>query len=146
MEFLGIGPLELAFIIVIALVVVGPRDIVKFARTAGRFINRVYRSEAWRTLTEASRTLQTLPNRLAREAELEELNSVKQTLDETRKSLSEPAKPPGDGFRAGSEAQASDGSAAEATTDTTPQPVASSESRPAEAPAPVESDLKPPSS
>jgi Sec-independent protein translocase protein TatA len=82
-EVLGIGPLELMFVILIALIVIGPKDMSKTARSAGRYLNRMYRSETWRTLTEASRTLQTLPNRLAREAQLEELEALRKDLDDT---------------------------------------------------------------
>lgn len=91
MEFLGVGPMELAFIVLIALILIGPRDLAKTARSAGRFLNRLYRSQAWKTLNEASQNIRTLPNRLAREAELEELKEVKQTLDQTREALN-PAK------------------------------------------------------
>jgi sec-independent protein translocase protein TatB len=88
-EVLGIGPLELMFVILIALIVIGPKDMSKTARSAGRYLNRMYRSETWRTLTEASRTLQTLPNRLAREAQLEELEALRKDLDDS----GPPAKP-----------------------------------------------------
>ena len=98
MEFLGVGPMELAFIILIAMILIGPRDIAKTARAAGRFLNRMYRSEAWKTLNEASQNLRTLPNRLAREAELDELKEVKQTLDQTRAALTG-AKPAPDGLQ-----------------------------------------------
>lgn len=91
MEFLGVGPMELAFIVLIALILIGPRDLAKTARSAGRFLNRMYRSEAWKTLNEASQNLRTLPNRLAREAELEDLKEIKQSLDQTREALN-PAK------------------------------------------------------
>jgi sec-independent protein translocase protein TatB len=73
MDFLGVGPLELILIIVLALVLVGPRDLAKFGRDAGRFLNRLYRSPAWRTMNDASRELRNLPTRLAREAELDTL-------------------------------------------------------------------------
>ena len=38
MEILGIGPLELIFILLIALIVLGPGDMVKTGRTIGRFL------------------------------------------------------------------------------------------------------------
>jgi len=76
-ELLGIGPLELAFIILIAVIVIGPRDIGKFARSAGRFLNKLYHSEEWKALNQASRNLRTLPNRLAREAALDELEDTR---------------------------------------------------------------------
>jgi sec-independent protein translocase protein TatB len=82
MEFLGVGPLELLFILVIALIVLGPRDIAKFARTAGRLLNQLYHSEAWGALNRASREVRNLPNRLAREAQLEELDrSIREVGD-----------------------------------------------------------------
>jgi len=86
MEILGIGFPELVLILIIALIVVGPRDLGKVGRQVGRFLNRLYRSESWRTLNEASRTLRTLPNRLAREAALEE-------LDQTVRDIKQAGKP-----------------------------------------------------
>lgn len=81
MEILGIGPLELVFIILIAVIVIGPRDIGNFARSAGRFLNRLYRSEEWKALNQASRNLRSLPNRLAREAALEELEKTRREAE-----------------------------------------------------------------
>lgn len=80
MEILGIGPMELLFILIILLVVVGPRNLSSSARDIGRFLNRMYRSDTWRMMTEASRTLRNLPNQLAREASLEELDATQKEL------------------------------------------------------------------
>jgi len=82
MEILGIGPLELLFILLIALIAVGPKDLGKAARSMGRLLNQLYKSEAWQNLGEASRNIRTLPNRLAREAALEELAQVKREMEE----------------------------------------------------------------
>jgi sec-independent protein translocase protein TatB len=92
MDFLGIGPAELLLIFLVIILVIGPKDIGKTARSIGRFLNRLYKSEEWRTITQASKTIRTLPNRLAREAELEELKEVKATLEETKKDLQEAQK------------------------------------------------------
>jgi len=100
MDFLGIGPLELFFIMVIALVIIGPRDIVKAARSTGRFLNRLYKSEMWRTLTEASRNLRTLPDRLAREAAVEELGKVRRSIKETGEDLAQDVKSLNEDLRA----------------------------------------------
>jgi hypothetical protein len=48
----------------------------------GRLLNQLYKSEAWKNLGEASRSIRTLPNRLAREAALEELAQVKREMEE----------------------------------------------------------------
>jgi sec-independent protein translocase protein TatB len=73
MEFLGVGPLELFFILVIALIVLGPSDMVKAGRTLGRVMRKIVTSPNWRLLQETSREIRYLPNRLIREAGLEEL-------------------------------------------------------------------------
>ncbi|HLB65916.1 MAG TPA: twin-arginine translocase TatA/TatE family subunit [Anaerolineales bacterium] len=88
MEFLGVGPLEFFFILLIALIIIGPRDMAKTARTLGRSLNRLYKSESWRMILQASRNLRTLPNRLAREAELSELREAREALKEAGQEIS----------------------------------------------------------
>jgi sec-independent protein translocase protein TatB len=104
MEIFGIGAPELLFILVIALIIVGPRDLGKLGRQIGRFLNRLYRSDSWRTLNEASRELRTLPNRLAREAALEELdetvNEIKKVGKQAQQDLEKPSKDLTEGLRA----------------------------------------------
>lgn len=100
MDFLGVGPLELLFIMIIALVVIGPRDLGKYARSAGQFLNRLYRSETWRVLTETSRNLRTLPNRLAREAALEELDDVRRSIQGVHEELTTETQALDEGLKA----------------------------------------------
>lgn len=73
MDILGIGPLELFFIMLIALIVLGPNDIVKTGRTIGRFLRKLVTSPTWHTMQDATREIRRLPNRLMREAGLEEI-------------------------------------------------------------------------
>jgi sec-independent protein translocase protein TatB len=72
MDFLGIGPLELVLILIIALIVLGPNDMVKTGRTIGKFLRQIITSPTWRTVTRTTNELRTLPNKLIREAGLEE--------------------------------------------------------------------------
>ncbi len=74
MEILGIGPLELLFILLIALIILGPGDMVKAGRTLGRLMRKVVTSSEWHTIQKASRELRYLPNRLMREANMEDLS------------------------------------------------------------------------
>lgn len=74
MEILGIGPLELLFILLIALIILGPGDMVKAGRTLGRILRKIITSSEYRTIQKASRELRYLPNRLMREASIEDLN------------------------------------------------------------------------
>lgn len=76
MEFLGIGPQELVLIVVLALIVFSPRDLAKGGRSVGRFLNRLYRSESYKAMRQVSQEIQTLPSRLAREAQLDELTEL----------------------------------------------------------------------
>jgi hypothetical protein len=52
----------------------------------------MYKSEEWKAITQASRTLRNLPNRLAREAELEELDEIRSNFAETSKELVQSTK------------------------------------------------------
>lgn len=91
MEFLGVGPLELLFIVFIALIILGPKDMEKTAKTIGKGLNQLVRSDTWKTVTEASRKLRTLPNELMREANLEELpKTASQELSKTVKEIQKP--------------------------------------------------------
>ena len=101
MEILGVGPLEVLLIVLLALVLFGPKDIARTTRSAGRFLSRLYKSESWRTMVDASSALRNLPNRLAREAELEELDAVRRQLEETSRAASAaPVEPQADGMSA----------------------------------------------
>jgi Sec-independent protein translocase protein TatA len=74
MELFGIGPLELLFILLIALIILGPGDMVKAGLTLGRFLRKIITSPEWRTVQKASQELRNLPNRLMREASLDDLS------------------------------------------------------------------------
>lgn len=73
MDIFGIGPTELAFIILIALILLGPKEMEKTGRTLGRFLRDLTRSEGWRAFRDTSREVRNLPNRLMREANFEDM-------------------------------------------------------------------------
>jgi len=73
MDIFGIGPTELVFIILIALILLGPKEMEKTGRTIGRFLRDLTRSEGWRAFRDTSREIRNLPNRLMREANIEDL-------------------------------------------------------------------------
>ncbi len=73
MDIFGIGPTELVFIILIALIVLGPKDMQKTGRTIGRWLRNMTTSDGWRAFRDTSREIRNLPNRLMREANLEDL-------------------------------------------------------------------------
>jgi sec-independent protein translocase protein TatB len=73
MEFLGIGPMELVFIILLAIILFGPKDIVNTSKSIGKSLNKFIRSDTWKTINQTSRELKNLPTRLMRETGLDEL-------------------------------------------------------------------------
>ncbi len=80
MEILGIGPSELVFIVIIALILLGPRDMQRAGRTIGKWLRRIVTSDGWKLFQQTSREIQTLPNRLMREAALEEMQELQRDL------------------------------------------------------------------
>ena len=90
MDFLGVGPLELIFVFLIALIVLGPRAIVKAGRTMGRVLRRIVTSPTWQAIRQTSRDFRHIPNKLMREAGMEEsmkdLTGIKQDVDELKKT------------------------------------------------------------
>lgn len=73
---LDIGWQEIAIIFVIALIVVGPRDLPKIIRTAGEWMGKVrgYARDFQRTIDEA--------------ADYTEINAIKKEIEEANKELS----------------------------------------------------------
>jgi len=88
MEILGVGPLELLFILLIALIVLGPKDMVKAGKTIGRFMRKVVTSPTWHTIQRTSQELKNMPTKLIRDAGLEDLNSQFSELGQIKKDLS----------------------------------------------------------
>ena len=84
MDILGIGPTELIFVILIALILLGPKEMQKAGRTIGRWLRDFVSSDNWRAFRETSREIRNLPNRLMREANLEDMKNI---TDEIKDSV-----------------------------------------------------------
>ncbi|MBI5353709.1 MAG: twin-arginine translocase TatA/TatE family subunit [Chloroflexi bacterium] len=80
MEILGVGPSELFFIIIIALIILGPKDMQKAGKTIGKWMRDIVTSDGWKMFQQTSRELKTLPNRLMREAN-DEVNKIGNELN-----------------------------------------------------------------
>lgn len=75
MEIFGVGMPELVFILIIALIVLGPKDMQKAGKTIGKWLRSIVTSDGWKLFQQTSREIRTLPNRLMREAN-DELNQI----------------------------------------------------------------------
>jgi sec-independent protein translocase protein TatB len=97
MEIFGVGPQELFFIILIAIIVLGPKDMQKAGKTVGRWLNHFMRSDGWRAFQRASREIRNMPTTWMREANLEELKEMDREIRnaiDPRPPTSRPQTPP----------------------------------------------------
>jgi Sec-independent protein translocase protein TatA len=100
MQLFGIGPLEFLFILVITLLVLGPKGMVKAARDAGKSIRKLTRSPLWKEIVGTSREVRNLPAKIIKEAGIEE------EVEELRRSALPPSFPQ-DGYPLTSPAESS---------------------------------------
>lgn len=86
--FSSLGPLEIIFIVLIGIIVLGPEDTVKAGKTLGKFMSNVVTSQWWRNLQESITEFKNLPYKLMREAnieELKELEALKKDIEDLKK-------------------------------------------------------------
>lgn len=78
MEIFGIGPLELILIVVVALIVLGPKDMVTTAQKAASWLRKLRSSDIWATTKE----VMDIPNQVMKETgldkEIRELQALSQ--------------------------------------------------------------------
>lgn len=86
MKFFNLGLSEIIFIIIIALIIFGPENMVKTAKEAGKLVRKVTKSPYWKEVWATKRELNELPKMLAKEAELDE--TIRDLNKETRKMSS----------------------------------------------------------
>jgi Sec-independent protein translocase protein TatA len=82
MEILGVGASEFVFILILALIILGPKDMQKAGKTIGKWLRSIITSDSWKVFQQTSRELRTLPNRLMRDAN-EDLKDVGKELKDT---------------------------------------------------------------
>ena len=87
-EIFGIGIEELIFVGILIALLFGPESIPKMARTAGRALNRLFRSPLYRESQQIRKQIQDLPAALARLAELEEMQkNLNNEISDLRRSI-----------------------------------------------------------
>lgn len=77
MDFLGVGIPELIFVIILALIILGPKDIVKTGREAGAWLRKFTQTPTWKAMQD----LQELPTHLIEDTGIDQLeNEIRQGL------------------------------------------------------------------
>jgi len=82
MNIFGIGPLEIVFVLIIGILVLGPEGMISAGRKMGKFMRSIIKSNWWQNIRKGVSEIQYLPQRLMREAELEELNELRMLTKE----------------------------------------------------------------
>jgi Sec-independent protein translocase protein TatA len=72
MEIFDIGPMEFILIIIIALVVLGPDQMIVTARKIGEGIRKIVKSPVWTSLMDSTREIQTIKTKIVKETGLDE--------------------------------------------------------------------------
>jgi sec-independent protein translocase protein TatB len=93
MEILGIGFSELVFILLVAIIILGPKDMQKAGRTIGRWLNQIVRSDGWKVFQKTSTEIRNLPRNLMREANME-MGDVEKEIREIRQTIDPRPQPP----------------------------------------------------
>ena len=88
MEIFGIGPLELILIVLIAVIVLGPKDMVTSAQKAATWLKKLRKSDIWETTKE----VMDIPNQVMKETGLDKEIQEIQSL--TNKTFSQSAWTP----------------------------------------------------
>jgi sec-independent protein translocase protein TatB len=93
MEIFGIGASELTFVIIIALIILGPKDMQKAGRTIGKWMRDIVTSDGWKVFQKTSSELRNLPTRMMREAN-QELDKVTKDINTGMNVNKRPGIPP----------------------------------------------------
>lgn len=71
MKLFNVGALEFLFILLLALIILGPRKAVETAGKVGRLVKQLFSSQFWQDLQATSKEIQDLPKKMMDEAEIQ---------------------------------------------------------------------------
>lgn len=100
MDILGVGPLELVFVLILMLLLLGPKGMVRAVHDIGEFLRKVVQSPIWKSIINSSQEIRQVQTQIIKESGLDESikeirastksinqvtnNLVKPVLDESR--------------------------------------------------------------
>ncbi len=86
MNILNIGPIELVTILLLAFVILGPKDMIATGRKLGLFVRKVTNSDIWRSMQTTSKKIQEMPEQFMKETglqdDLEKLETLSRDLNQ----------------------------------------------------------------
>lgn len=90
MELLGLGLGEWLAVLVLILLLFGPKDMAANARKIAIWVRKVTHSEFWRDMRETGREISQIPAQLAQEAGLEEWQQTRREWEQEIGSIMPP--------------------------------------------------------
>lgn len=95
MNVLGVGLMEILLILILGLLVLGPKGMIKAAKLAGKYLHKLFQSEFWK-LAQGSRTaVEKYTRELQLTGEMEKIRDELSRLDPAEKQgLAQGSPPP----------------------------------------------------
>lgn len=82
--FGGIGAGEIIFVLILMVIVLGPKKMVEGARELGKTVRKVTRSQFWKDVQKTSQEIRDIPRKIMNEVEMEEdLREIERSIDPT---------------------------------------------------------------
>ena len=95
MEILGVGPLEFVFVLVIMLLLLGPKGMVKVVHDVGEFLRKLVQSPVWKSIINSSQEIREVQTQIIKESgldqSLKDIRATTQSLNEVTNNLVRPA-------------------------------------------------------
>lgn len=90
MNVLGVGPLEIVLVLILALLVLGPEGMVNGGRQAGKFLRKLYASDFWKTVRGSRNMMDRVVSEMGMDKDVEDIRSQLRELDHPRMEGVEP--------------------------------------------------------
>jgi hypothetical protein len=95
MEILGVGPLEFVFVLILMLLLLGPKGMVKVVHDVGEFLRKLVQSPVWKSIINSSQEIREVQTQIIKESgldqSLKDIRATTQSLNEVTNNLVRPA-------------------------------------------------------
>lgn len=81
MNILGVGPVEIIVVLVLALLVLGPEGMIRAGRTMGKLLGQMYSSEYWQAIRGSGNFWDKLTEDLGIKTDIQKMQSELSTSD-----------------------------------------------------------------
>lgn len=90
MNVLGVGPLEIVLVLILALLVLGPEGMINGGRQAGKLLRKLYASDFWKTVRGSRNMMDRVVSEMGMDQDVEDIRSQLREIDLPRMEGVEP--------------------------------------------------------